>query len=231
MNVSKVLNIILALALVALGVQLNIKSNNTENKQLEKQSQTIDFSKGELKNIGKKFSFIPTPVVVAGTKVDNKINWITFSNVGYMGMKNIFVGSQKRHYSNIGIKENMTISINMVTESILDKADYVGMVSGKEVDKSKVFDHFSGDLIGAPMIKNAPIAMECKVVKILDVGNYDYFVLEVVNTYANDQIIDSKSKIDFNKFSPIFFEMNSMKYIKTGKPVGAGFQEGRKYKK
>lgn len=230
MNYSKILNLLLALALLILLIKVNYFSS-TKKENILNVSEQIDYSKGTFKNIGPEFSFLPTTVVVAGTEVENKVNWITMSNVGYMGMNNIFVGSRKVHYSNIGIKKNMTISVSLVSESMLPKTDYVGMKSGKDVDKSEVFEYFKGELTGAPLIKEAPVTMECKVVKILDVGLYDYFVLEVVNTYVNESILNKKSKIDYNKFHPLLFEMGTMKYIETGKPVGNGFKEAEKYKK
>jgi len=230
MNHSKIVNLVLAAALVVLLLKMNFFTPTVSEDVKVQSNEPIDFSKGNQKSIGADYSFFPTPAVVVGTKVNGKANWLTASNVGHMGRKHLFVGSQKVHHSNIGIKENMTLSVSMVSESMMAKADYVGMKSGKDTDKSKVFDHFYGELKNAPLIKEAPVTMECKVVKIMDVGLYDYFVLEVVNTYVNESILAENGKINYQDFHPLLFEMSTMKYIPTANPVGSGFQEAKKYK-
>ena len=72
----------------------------------------------------------------------------------------------KAHYTNKGIKETKKLSINLVSEEMLKKADYVGSVSGSKVDKSDVFEYHIGDS-GAPIINNAPVVMECSVEEYL----------------------------------------------------------------
>ena len=54
------------------------------------------------------------------------------------------------------------VSVNLIDEQLLSKADYVGSVSGKTVDKSNVFDEEIGET-GVPMIKDSPLTMECIV--------------------------------------------------------------------
>ena len=168
------------------------------------------------KKISATPALYPTPTTVIGTEVDGKVNWIAIAHIGHIGMKGLILSSGKSHYSNIGIKENMTLSVNMVSEAMLVKADYVGMNSGADVDKSEVFEYFRGDLKGAPMIQESPITMECKVVDIYDTEHHDNFVVEVVNTYANESILNEESNIDFSKVKPLLFEMAGRRYLKPG---------------
>lgn len=54
------------------------------------------------------------------------------------------------------------MSVNIVNEAMLEKADYVGTVSGSKIDKSSVFSHQTAET-GVPIIDEAPVVMECKV--------------------------------------------------------------------
>ena len=125
------------------------------------------------KNIGSVLALYPTPTTIVGTVIDGKVNWITIAHVGIIGLDSIMLSSRKSHYSNQGIKENKTASVNLVTEDMLVEADYVGIVSGKTNDKSKVFEYHMGELKNVPIIDKSPLTMECELVDVYDTQNYD----------------------------------------------------------
>jgi hypothetical protein len=46
---------------------------------------------------------------------------------------------------------------------MINKTDYWGLVSGRKIDKSKIFDVFYAGFEGAPLIKECPVCMAFKV--------------------------------------------------------------------
>lgn len=134
----------------------------------------------------------------------------------------------KVHHSNKGIKENKTLSINFPSEDMVIGADYVGLVSGAKKDKSQVFESFYGELKGAPMIKKAPLSMECEVVDIIDMPNHDVFLVRPKNTYCNEEVL-SDGKIDMAKVKPMLFDMFQRKYWKLGEGFANCWSIGNKY--
>jgi len=48
----------------------------------------------------------------------------------------------KKHYAPEGIRETRTFSVNIPSVDLLTETDYCGIVSGRNVDKSKVFSLF-----------------------------------------------------------------------------------------
>ncbi len=232
---SYILNIILSLVIILLlgsKVAETIKAPQQESETEVVESSNyefIDYSKSTKKKIAASTEVHPIPTTVVGTEVDGKINWIAIAHIGHIGRGNLIISSGKSHYSNIGIKKNMTLSVNIVSESMLVAADYVGLVSGAKVDKSKVFTPFYGSLKGAPMIQESPLTMECRVVDIYDTEHHDNFILEVVSTYADPSILDENDKVDYMKFKPILFEMPHRRYFKTGEYVGKAWGEGKNH--
>jgi flavin reductase (DIM6/NTAB) family NADH-FMN oxidoreductase RutF len=182
------------------------------------------------KNLGAVNALYPTPVVIVGTEVNGKTNYINIAHVGIIDMKTLSLSMGKTHYSNKGIKENMTLSINIPSEDMVVKADYVGIVSGANQDKSNVFESFSGELKGAPMIKDSPICMECKVINIVDMPNHDVLFVVPVNTYCNEDIL-TNDRIDFSKVKPLLFDMPQRKYWRLGKAFADCWSVGREYTK
>ncbi len=182
-----------------------------------------------MRNIGNVNGLYPTPVTIVGTCVDGKINWINIAHVGIIGINEIILSINKVHYSNRGIRENKTLSINLVNEEMLVQADYVGIMSGSSTDKSNVFDYFTGELENAPLIKISPIAMECRVVDIYETQTHDNFIVTPINTYVHDEFLTEEGKIDYEKAKPILFEMPNKQYLSIEKSVGKCWSIGKGY--
>lgn len=171
------------------------------------------------KNIGSVLALYPTPTIVIGTMVDGKVNWMLAGHVGIMCHDHIMVSLFQKHYTNKGIKETMKFSVNIVDEDMLPKADYVGTVSGEKTDKSEVFDYFMGDG-GTPVIKDAPVVMECKVEDNYVLNNFDNFICSIIDTYADENVLNESGKIDYDELKPVLFEMPTYTYLRTGERIG-----------
>lgn len=184
----------------------------------------------EKKNVGPVNALYPMPVVLVGTEVEGKVNYLTIAHVGIIGMDTLSVSVNKNHYSNRGIRKNKTLSINFPTENMVIETDYAGIVSGARVDKSDLFESFYGELKGAPMIKQAPISMECEVVDIIDMSTHDAFIVKPHNTYCAEAVL-TDGKIDPAKIKPILFDMHTRRYWKLGEPFAQCWSVGKQYTK
>ena len=109
----------------------------------------------------------PIPIVLAGANVGGRPNFATLGDCGVMGINPplVYISSHREHYTNGGILENETYSVNVPSTDLLAVTDYCGIVSGREVDKSELFEVFYGELGTAPMIRECPVNLECQVVK------------------------------------------------------------------
>lgn len=182
------------------------------------------------KNIGSVVGLYPTPSTVIGTVVNGTANWANVAHIGIVGLDCIMLSINKVRYTNIGIKENKTVSVNIVSEDMVVAADYVGLVSGHKEDKSEVFAYHMGEL-NTPIIEQSPLVMECELVDIYDTENYDNFILKVVHTHLDEDKLDKNGKIDYKKVSPVLFEMPTKTYLRTGDEIAKCWNVGREYNK
>ena len=178
------------------------------------------------KNIGSVLGLYPSPLVVVGTMVNGKPNWVLVGHLGIMGHDHIMVSLAKSHFTNQGIKETKLLSVNIVDEALLRKADYVGCVSGAKVDKSEVFEYSTGEA-GAPMITASPLTMECSVEDIYDTKGFDNFILKIENTYVEETVLNEAGKINYHELKPVLFEMPTYEYLKTGDVIGKCMSFGK----
>lgn len=167
------------------------------------------------KNIGSWLALYPTPLVVVGTMVNGKPNWTLVGHLGIIGHDRVMVSMAEDHYSNKGIREMKSLSINIVDEALLPKADYAGCVSGETADKSELFAYHNADG-GAPIIDDAPVSMACIVDDVYKTEGFESFICKIVATYAEENVLDEQGRLDYTVLKPVLFEMPTYQYLRTG---------------
>ncbi len=171
------------------------------------------------KQIGNTLALYPTPLVVVGTMMNGKPNWLLAGHIGIIGHDRVMVSLAKPHYTNRGIKASRALSINIVDEALLPKADYVGCISGSKQDKSEVFPYQIGEA-GVPVINAAPVSMSCTVEDIYETGGFESFICKIAATYAEESVLTAEGKIDYRALKPVLFEFPTYEYLKTGDVIG-----------
>ncbi len=177
----------------------------------------------------------PMPVVLIGANVNGRPSFETLAYVGIVEHDPplISIASWVTHYTNIGIKENGTFSVNTPSEDLAELIDYCGIVSGKEIDKSEVFDVFYGDLKTAPMASLSPLNLECEVIKTFKIselveveGGHEIFIGKIVSAYADEKYLTEEIP-DISKFKTYTYTLNN--YWKVGEKLASAFEIGKKY--
>lgn len=179
------------------------------------------------KQIGNALALYPTPLVVVGTMVQGKPNWVLVGHVGIIGHDRVMVSLAKPHYTNRGIKETGKLSINIVDEGLLAKADRAGCISGAKEDKSHLFDYVVDDA-GVPMIDQAPVVMECEVLDTYETEGFESFICKIERTYAEENVLTETGKINYHLLKPVLFEMPTYEYLVTGDVLGKCMSFGNK---
>ncbi|MHA2286676.1 MAG: flavin reductase family protein [Candidatus Thorarchaeota archaeon] len=109
--------------------------------------------------------------------------------------------------------------IGYISESQLDETKVCGSKSGREFDKSSLFDTFYGELETAPMIQQAPINIECEVTEILDYDQNDGVIGKVVKSYADSEYL-TDGKLDWRKVHPILWATGGdFNYYRLGERI------------
>lgn len=185
----------------------------------------------EKNKLGAKTLLYPMPITLVGANVNGKPNFLTIAYCGIVQRSPamIAVTLGKPHYTNAGIKENGTFSVNIPSVEMVKVTDYCGLVSGAKVDKSRLFKTFYGELKTAPMIGECPINLECKLVQTLDVGGTnEIFIGEIVEAYAGEQYL-TNGLPDIKKINPIVFSMFENNYLAVGEHIGKAWKIGLEY--
>jgi flavin reductase (DIM6/NTAB) family NADH-FMN oxidoreductase RutF len=187
-------------------------------------------------SIGPENALYPSLTTIVGAMVDGKPNWITIAHVGIMNHASgdvpqyLSIGLNKSHYTNQGIREHKEFSINIPSQKMLELTDYVGLVSGVNVDKSNLFTVTKGSLEYAPMIADCPVSMECKLAQTVTLGHHEVFIGEVVDTWVHEECL-SDGKPDLALINPLLFDFMKVDYWSLGDRTGKPWRDGKALKK
>jgi flavin reductase (DIM6/NTAB) family NADH-FMN oxidoreductase RutF len=179
--------------------------------------------------LGAKNFYYPTLTILVGANVSEKPNFLTIAWGGIMGMNMVYIASNKSHYTNRGIRENKTFSINIPSTDIVNETDYCGLHSGIKADKSKVFKNFYGKLGNAPMITECPVNMECELAETFLINDHEIFTGNIIHTYCDEKCM-TNGVADLGKIQPFFFSFIDRSYWTLGKPLAKAMDIGKSYK-
>ena len=159
-----------------------------------------------------------SPAVIAGALVNGKPNYITLGSYGGVSRNppTVYISVNKSHYTNAGIKENGYFSVNFPSKDLVEKTEYVGRVSGKDVDKSGVFTSFFGSAPKAPMIEECPVNILCRLIQTIDLPRNEVFIGEILETYVGKDFV-ADGNPDIKKINPLLLAGGS--YWELGQQV------------
>jgi flavin reductase (DIM6/NTAB) family NADH-FMN oxidoreductase RutF len=185
---------------------------------------------GEKIKLGTNAYLYPMPVVLVGTTVDDRAN---FMAVGWVARVDgnppiMAVALNKRHYTPTGIRESQAFSINIPGVDLMARTDYCGLVSGRDADKSEVFDLFYGELGTAPMIQECPLCIECQLVDVVSLPSHDLFLGQVVAVFADEDCLTG-GKPDVEKMNPFVLTMPDNNYWRIGPHAGKAWSVGKDF--
>ena len=176
---------------------------------------------------------LPSPVLIIGTYgPDGRPN---IMNAAWGGIASsnppcISVSLREATLSYHNIKETSAFTVNIPSEKYFKEADFVGMVSGREHDKFKEtgLTPEKSKLVNAPIVKEFPYTLECRLIKQNDLGSHTMFIGEIVGMEADDEVLSPHKLPDIEKVRPMLWgSFGSPAYYTIGDRLGDAFTVGK----
>ena len=164
----------------------------------------------------------PLPAVMVSCGSMEKPNIIT---IAWCGITNTappktYISVRPERYSYDLIKNSGEFVINLTTTGMVKNADRCGTYSGKNVDKFKKYsiETIPAEHVSAPILKDSPVALECKVTDIVEMGTHHMFVADIVGVSVDEQYIDANGKLCLQKANLAAYAHGE--YYALGKNLG-----------
>lgn len=177
----------------------------------------------------------PLPVVlVSCTDTNGKSNVMTAAWAGTICSDPVMVSVsiRKSRFSHSIISKTKEFVINLPSVDLALYTDFVGIYSGKKIDKFNQSGNYKvtpvkSNKVKAITIDECPIALECKVKSIIELGSHDMFISEVVSCSIDDKYLDKNNRLDFKKANLISYCHGE--YYTLGKCLGKfGYSSNKK---
>jgi flavin reductase (DIM6/NTAB) family NADH-FMN oxidoreductase RutF len=141
----------------------------------------------------------------------------------------VYVSLRKATYTYGNLLERKAFTISFPSKEFVKEADYFGLVSGKDNDKflATKLTPVESTLVDAPYVKEFPMILECKVIKVVEIGLHTEFIGEILDAKADESVLDASKMPDMQKLSPIIWSMAGMSYRTVGDEIGKAFSVGK----
>ena len=173
------------------------------------------------------------PSVIIGTIVDERPNFMLCTWVSRVNRNppTWMSSINRKHYTMHGIKENRVFSMNFPSANLVQLADYIGITSGREADKSSLFTIFYGET-KAPMIEECVLNMELEVKQMIEFPDHFIVLGDAVTSYVDEENM-SDNRPDMKKMNPVIYTgvEKQPTYWTLGKKIGDAFQLGKEFKR
>jgi len=184
------------------------------------------------KSFGAMPLVFPTPVWVVGTyDGEGKPNVMSAAWGGICCSRPpcVAVSLRKATYTYGNIVERKAFTISVPSEAHAREADYIGIVSGKNVDKFAAagLTPVRSILVDAPYVEEFPLVLECRLLHTIEIGLHTQFVGEILDVKAEGSVLGEKGLPDIEKVRPILFDPEIKTYHGVGKHLGRAYSIGK----
>lgn len=111
----------------------------------------------------------------------------------------VMVGIVPSRHSHKMIKETGSFVVNLVSKDQSELFNYFGKYSGRDVDKFKETGAsvIEAVKVNAPMLKESPVNIECKVVDSIITGSHEMFIATIEYVHSEKTATDEEGNINF----------------------------------
>ena len=166
----------------------------------------------------------PLPaVMVSAADLQGEANILTVAWTGTVcsDPAMLYISVRPERYSYHMLRESGEFVVNLTTEKLAKATDWCGVRSGRDTDKWKEMRLTRGKaekLTYAPLIKESPVNLECKVTEVKELGSHHMFLADVLAVQVDEAYMKKSGKFELNSTGLIAYSHGE--YFSLGKSKG-----------
>lgn len=141
-----------------------------------------------------------------------------------------YISLRPSRYSYELICQNREFVLNLPTEALVRAVDYCGVKSGRQEDKfqSCGLTPLPAFAVAPPLISESPVALECRLEQIIELGSHNMMLASVVAVAVEDALIDRRGRLELAKAGLAAYAHGE--YFSLGKKIGSfGFSVRKRH--
>lgn len=187
------------------------------------------------KSLGSFPAVYPMPVLmVAACDENGKVNVMNAAWGMICAEDKIALFIDEDHKTTQNILKTKAFTVSIADKEHIDVADFFGIATGnKMADKFERTGYHAvmSEAVNAPIIEEFPLVMECELAEVIDTENMYAIVGKIVDTKADETILDEKDKVEVEKLDALIFDQFKHGYYVTGEKAGKAWNAGKELMK
>ena len=183
------------------------------------------------KSLGSFPGVYPMPVLMVAAYDENgKVNVMNAAWGMICAMDKIALFIDEDHKTTQNLLKTKAFTVSIADKEHMDVADFFGIATGnKMTDKFERTGYHAvkSDVVNAPIIEEFPYVMECELAEVIDTENMYAIVGKIVDTKAEESILDEKDKVEVEKLQALIFDQFKHGYYVSGDKVGKAWNAGK----
>ena len=174
---------------------------------------------------------VPPVMVSCGDMEHSNIITVAWTGIINTVPPKTYISVRPSRYSYGIIKNSGEFVINLTTAALIKKADFCGVYTGAKIDKFTRcgFTRESASEVSCPLIAESPLALECKVTDIIELGSHHMFMADIVAVDVDEALVDKNGKLCLERAGLAAFAHGE--YFELGRKIGYfGFSADKKRK-
>lgn len=165
----------------------------------------------------------PLPAVLVTCGDFDSANIITVAWTGTIctNPPMLYISVRPERYSYDIIRSRMEFTVNLTTADMARATDLCGVTSGRDSDKwtAAGLTKARGVAVSTPYIAESPLAIECRVKEIMELGSHHMFIADVLDTLPDPELIDPQTG-RFDLAAARLLNYTHGHYYAQGQPLG-----------
>ena len=185
-------------------------------------------SRVELKG-GALTSPLPPALVTVGQGDEANVLTVAWTGILATVPPRTYISVRKRRHSHALLVQNREFVIHLPPSRLVREVDFCGMYTGAKIDKLARcgFTVIPSVTVSAPTILECPIALECRVSEIAEMGSHDVFFADILRVTADEGLFDETGKLHIERADLLAYAHGD--YYRLGGCVGSfGFSAKKK---
>lgn len=175
---------------------------------------------------------LPPVLVTVGDEEESNIITVAWTGILATHPPRTYISVRPSRYSHELLMKNGEFVINLATAKMARTVDYIGIYTGRKVDKFQKcsLTRVKSEAVLPPTIAECPLALECRVCEVKSMGTHDVFIADIVGVSADEDIFDKDGRLCFERAELLAYAHGE--YFALGHRLGAfGFSATKKKKR
>ena len=163
---------------------------------------------------------VPPALVSSGTLEKPNVMTAAWTGIICTEPTLVYISVRPSRYSYELIAKTKEFVINVPSVQLAKAVDLCGVKSGRTINKFKLahITPIKAKTVSAPLINEAPVALECKVRQITPFGTHHMILAEVSAVDVDEALINKNGALDLQKAGLLAYAHGF--YYALGKKIG-----------